>query len=693
MQNFAPWAWTELLAFDNTQPDGGAAEYLASLSFTPEAICLMTSSPDFILGHTGCAEERVLPPDVCARNGQAGNERRQRQEWTNWQLRNLISELKKAGCEVYCSCFTTYQENRFHEEKFVTAHPEVRLTWAGLWRGQELNVLAQLNDGTLFEDYFIPKVVEVCRDYGFNGWHGPDGYGPWSGGNITGTDFSDATVPQFTAGRGWDLPECFRPIPRIATMNEVLAARKANVPVSPAATEEIMFRKDGFLQSDSQAGLAQLAARRDWICQNHFAEWREFIAARWEQFWSKALKALHAEGFKAVINSAWTKGCFDAYHEFGLDYRRIARAGVDAMVVETVALGMSMTRPETPFHDAYAAALADIHTALPDLKLVFLHGIKDIDEFWDNLRQAPAGYERELYKLTHLYSLRPDGTLSRAADRLLACLADGIAPHEWTFIRERWDAAFDHPAPQEAGLLPVLLPDAFTDAAASDYWGDSFPPALDQVNALMIAGLPLQVFTTRENAPAGKPVLLPSAHLLPRADLDALLQRHPGSVLCGRAEALDGIPGERLTDGQTTLVLTGRPDATHQCADAPAERRAPGFAVLGFYFIRHRAIAAPAFWQEAAKLLLGAFGDGKPALVSANFPCSLLYQRIDEKTWEVAVEARAPWGRAKAVVKLPAPIRGCRIRSSFPVRPCALEGDCLTLPIPPRGIAVAQVTI
>ena len=35
--NYEPWVWTELLAFDNTQKDGGAAEYIKELGFVPKA--------------------------------------------------------------------------------------------------------------------------------------------------------------------------------------------------------------------------------------------------------------------------------------------------------------------------------------------------------------------------------------------------------------------------------------------------------------------------------------------------------------------------------------------------------------------------------------------------------------------------------------------------------------------------------
>ena len=57
--NYEPWVWTELLAFDNAQKDGGAAEYIKELGFVPKGICLMTSSPDF--GRTAWQRAQATP--------------------------------------------------------------------------------------------------------------------------------------------------------------------------------------------------------------------------------------------------------------------------------------------------------------------------------------------------------------------------------------------------------------------------------------------------------------------------------------------------------------------------------------------------------------------------------------------------------------------------------------------------------
>jgi hypothetical protein len=54
------------------------------------------------------------------------------------------------------------------------------------------------------------------------------------------------------------------------------------------------------------------------------------------------VETLHKENKRALINSAWTRACFEAMYRYGIDYKRIANTGVDYMVVETVATGLSL---------------------------------------------------------------------------------------------------------------------------------------------------------------------------------------------------------------------------------------------------------------------------------------------------------------------------------------------------------------
>ncbi len=77
------WIWTELIGFDNEQPDQGVGEYVDNAGFTPHGICLMLTSPDFVLSHEDVGEEITLAEDFCSRDGHEFNPHRERQAWTN----------------------------------------------------------------------------------------------------------------------------------------------------------------------------------------------------------------------------------------------------------------------------------------------------------------------------------------------------------------------------------------------------------------------------------------------------------------------------------------------------------------------------------------------------------------------------------------------------------------------------------
>lgn len=680
--NLEHWVWTELLAFDNTAPDCGVAEYLSTLGFVPQVACLLFSTPDLFMLHDNLDTEKTLSPLLCSREAHPGNGTRQRQCWTNFQLRTLVHTLADAGCASYLSCFAIFHRNKYHPE-WLGMHPEVREVYSFDHRGMELNVLQLFADNTLVEDRVIPQVVKTCLDYGFAGWHGPDGWGPLSSGNLMNVDFSDGIMKQFLAGRNWKLPACLsEPCLKIVAQEEKEAARAAGKPVP-------------------NDGLKQLQERGAWIWENRRVEWIQFNVQRWVQFWGKMTTALHAAGLKNAINSAWTKGNFDALYEYGIDYRKMAAIGIDAMVVEAVALGMNQMRPnEKWYHDDYASALAEIKAAAPDFKLVFLHGIKDVVESWDNLRHATPGYERELYKLSDLYYLDEKG-LRRSSDGLLACLADGIAPHEWDFIRKRWQASFAG-KPVSAGEATVLWHDVMLDDGVADFIADGFLPGQKQTAALMRAGLQIQTFARFENAAlATGAVFVPAAHLLPAKDMDRLVADHPAPVMfSGRASALKRFfaTGDVITDGQMAFVIAKGGEAGRIVTlPTPQTPYVPTVGYLYFSCDRARQAVAPGLWEQAVVAAQNAIHRAMRCngtlFAEIDDPlCSLITRSMGDGTVDIGIENRSDWGRRAPMLTLSKPFEKLEMISSFPLRESKRANEySFTLSIPPRGIAVVRV--
>lgn len=194
--------WTELLAFEKNDPDRGGARYLDSIPVKPDSIFLFICAADFPFSHKGMEDEYELPPTVCSRNAHPRNEQRERQKWTNWELRELITNLKKRQVPVYLSMFTCVYLDKFGPE-WLTAHPELYEHLGGeMWR---FNPIAETADGIPCEKLFAPKLAAVCRDYGFAGFHGADRFN--STGLLHRGIATDVMTRSFLRKTGLEAPE------------------------------------------------------------------------------------------------------------------------------------------------------------------------------------------------------------------------------------------------------------------------------------------------------------------------------------------------------------------------------------------------------------------------------------------------------------------------------------------------------
>lgn len=204
IMNHENFIWTRLIAFDNASPDKEWNAYINRIGYVPTGISLLLSHPDLILLHKGMESEIELFQDICSRQGHGGNEERARQKWTNYDLRDLVSNLQNKGVLVFCSVFATYVNNMMHQE-WASDHKESLIVYDTMGETYGIELIARLNDGTYLEDFFTSQLERVMLDYGFDGYHGPDCMGP--GGAISHTDFSDNMVQQFCEYLGDRAPE------------------------------------------------------------------------------------------------------------------------------------------------------------------------------------------------------------------------------------------------------------------------------------------------------------------------------------------------------------------------------------------------------------------------------------------------------------------------------------------------------
>lgn len=405
--------WIPLIGFDKDLPDKGVGNLLESMQFKPHAMSLLACHIDIINHYDGLDKEYCLHPDNCSYHASPRNEERNRQDWTNLDLKGLADSLNKEKIETYLCVGTSNSQDLFHRE-FASDHPE--LLQYMRYGKYSLNVLKRFKDGTYYEDFFADKVCKMLTDYGFTGLHVMDNFCPGAGGTYS-NDYSLDMLEQFSDYSGIALPE------------------------------EILALGDDDSEESSRK-------RGDWIWEYHRQGWIEFHAWRWEGFWKKICGRLHAIGKKTFVLGMYCTDPFQTLYVKGVDLRRIVNAGVDSLMPNVAASGSAIgkKRPWRYYEMSTMIPLTDVFVEKAQ-KLNML-GVKDGTEEWDMLHHAAPLLERDIYYLASYFRHTPDG-LKRCLDGYNVCLGDGIYADEWKWLKERFDIAFSD-VPEKI-LLPTVV--------------------------------------------------------------------------------------------------------------------------------------------------------------------------------------------------------------------------------------------
>lgn len=700
------WIWVELIGFDVEQPDLGVGDYLDRCGFAPHTICLLLTSPDFVLSHEDQEGEVVLPPDYCARDGHEFGRDRQRQQWTNRQLQRLIALLHERGVRVFLTVFTAWYRDRYHPE-WLAGHHEVFMVFRERGVGYAINPIARLADGSYFQDYWARKLVQTLQYYGFDGWQGADGWGPLSG-PIYYVDFSDDTVTQFAdwLGRGRRCACAHSRLPFVPPSDADAVcpgpdARKTTsghaAPPGEAAPVSPPSRGSGVsldpllpdcVLAPWEDDLDRLEARADWLWRHARSDWIAFWSDRWAGFWRTVLQALHAVGKEAVINSAWGRAPFEALYRYGVDYRKIAAAGVDGMIVETVAAGLSLDprAADDKRHFDFLSMFALVRAYLPDLRLIFLHNAHDIVEQWDALRHVPAVLEKEIFALTNVYHISPhtegaghaQAVLQPAADGFLVCLGDGFTREEWAWLERRWQFSLSQ-APRRVVGATLVWSDAAMQAEVEDFTLTRRPLSHRLLYELMAQGAPVGATIRVEDlALAEGPLLVLNLHHFPEAEQEALLA-YPGPVLAvGGQPSIHSAPPRSLREGFTAHTFAAPP--IYDLFGLKDQR--------GYWDHLVQRLPGEAYFKECAAALweLVMPGVGFPA---EEVTLSLL--QLDSGALRVALKSKS-WIYCKPRIDLGREIGAIEVVTEFPSVRIRPEGSCFEVRLPPRGLVVLDVT-
>ncbi|MGD9518668.1 MAG: hypothetical protein AB7W28_04060 [Armatimonadota bacterium] len=652
------WVWVELIGFDNESPDQGVQAYLDNAGFVPDVISLLLYNADFLHLHAGMGEDRALPFDCCSYGGHPFSYERARQDWTTYQLRDLVRKLHDHGVSVFLALF-----DLFVTDQWIGQHPELLHVNRNGTRIRSLCPWKRLSDGTWYEDFFAGKLGEVLDDYGFDGFHQADGYShprlPLYEG-----DYSDDMVDQFVAATGLELP--------------------------------------GGLEEASGDAPQVIQERARWIWRYARRQWIDFYADRIARFCRKVVETAHARGRQVVPNNALTRDPFQALYRYGVDYKRVAEAGVDGFVIETVAPGVSLGAEhgaQANAHYNYLAMLLLMKSYLPDLDLHCLTSAHDVNEQWDVLRHGPTLLEREIYCNSNLYRWRHDGTLERCSAGPMVCLGDGLQRHEWQWLREWWGRGFSA-NPCRIVSATVVWSDKALSAQLDDFIATRCPSTHRLLYELMARGAP--IYCAADVADAGivqGPLLVLNPQHFPEDELRSVIDAAASPVIAigSRAPALPPPSFEfQDTCGLYPLVCAVYGAAVRrdvnlepvQAEGLPEDVRSitepPTFVEeLLFHPVSDSFLAA------CVEIIANCAG----AVVVRIRPDVIRVQalELDDQVWRLLVGNDSHYyvvteldvGRA---------IESLEVITSFPGQPPHFEGSRFGLRVPGKGVVVIDVT-
>lgn len=500
------YTWIELTGFDRKQADYGVGDFLRRAGFKPTGVSLLLYWLGFVLSHEGLEEERPLSIAEDSYAAHPFAPERERQNWTNRDLKGLIDALHAQGIQVLLSyfnmcAFTDDAGNRVAHPFFDGFDQSMKETDREGRAAGTVNVLKRLPDGRFFSDVLIEKTVQATVDYGFDGVQIADGISSPRMALEQG-DYSEDMIGQFAEDTGIYPPE-----------------------------------------DVSNAGA--------WIWENHRLDWIYFHTRRWEAFFRTFAGRLAQAGKFALFNSAWTRDPFEAMYRYGVDYRRVAKSGVAGCMVEDTSANLALLAEKDNHylmtdeqrrrvHYEFLSVLMLNRAAMHDIAITPLAGIHDTLEQWGVLEHMPTAMTRNV--MNNLCTLFVDERGARpVTDGPFFCLSDGLSVDDWEFIKRQWNTGAMEKIAAPAGVT-LLWSDRKLDGELKAFVDSRLTPTHRLLSELLYAGAPIYSVARTEHIECLKgDVLATNPALLPPEEMERLMAYRGGRIfLLGRGAKRDG---------------------------------------------------------------------------------------------------------------------------------------------------------
>jgi len=668
---FEKWLWIDLIGFDLEQTDCAVPKLLDKAQFVPEAVILLLGNAEFVHLHAGAADERPFLPDVCSYGGHPHNEERERQAWHPKALHRLVRTLQSRGIKVLFSVFDTGTPSTWLKQ-----HPEIYYVTSNGERRQSICPWKRLADGTFYEDFFVQQLQRVVDDYGFDGFHGADGYGHPRLALHEG-DFSDDMVGQFLQDTSISLPPTIR------------AACAANPD--------------------------DISRRAAWIWTQKRLEWVNFHTRRTERFWRKVADLLHATGKQLVLNTCWTRDPFEAVCRYGVDYQALAAAGADAFVVEAAGAVQELGG-DLPYGTAHGRSwlgwdpahilcrfqttIMLIKAAVPHTKLMFLNGVKDTNESWNGLRHAPTNLESEITMHGNVFIQEKGDSPTRCTDGPLVCLADGIRPEEWQWLNEVWGRAFAWPVQNVLGAT-VLWSDNVLKRQLEHYMSTRSCPAGRLLHELVVQGAPLYSIQRLEDLQeTTDPLVILHPQLYDEDELETIFSRAHGPLFLIGSPAPEPLakPVVEYASSQDVKALWcsvyGVAEGVVMPPVPPANEvsipTVPDSDPPSWIYEMPMAPIAPDFFAGCANAI--AEVSGAPRVLENADSVRVWAAENQIGTIRLFIRNDTFYYRL-AKIDVRRQLRAIQVRTQFPGSPIRFEGSCFHVKIPGKGIVIADLEV
>lgn len=416
--------WCPLVGFDLYAPDRGVSEYLAKIGAKPQAISLFVFNADIIYLHQGMEKEIRLPSSNCNYYGAVRNEIREIQPWTNYALRELVQNLKEAGVEVYFGIMGSHtipkdamnigEFGYVAQQQFLIENEELCIEGKP-WTGHTY-LLKRFKNGRYFHDFFAEKLVEALGDYGADGVHFADAIFPPCM-QLQEGDFSFDMMERFEKDLGYALPE-------------------------------------GMTEYKEGSPFKTTGDRADYVWTNLREQWITFVSNEWQTSLSAISGALHENGMKLMVCNAWTSEPFEALYRYGIDYAKVAKAGVDVVCLEQQATTTFVNTPGMERMldwELYSTSmLTGAYAKGP--QYLSMNFLKDSTEEAATVAHLPAALEREIHSYLNWYLLDGEKT-DRSSKGYFICLGDAIKPEEWKRVIGAYEKVFEEEPEEYLGAV------------------------------------------------------------------------------------------------------------------------------------------------------------------------------------------------------------------------------------------------